>query len=229
MFSWNNVENKWKDLTEFAQTPESIEDYESLSKESLDKTLETIYSHGWTELSMTGCVLIEEKPVPGSDITAIRTSTILQNVDFEKVVKVIFTPTKEERKLIYKELIDQQIIQIISPTINVSKSQFDAGYSIVAHREFIVLKSVRLLIDNSLIISTISINRQDIPFTPEFVRGTINSHIHIMPLNDPPNSVKIVSINHVDPRGWIPYPVINAFKGRAGEWLNNIQNMCVLK
>jgi hypothetical protein len=154
----------------------------------------------------------------------------LQNVDFEQVVKILYSPTKGERKKVYKESIDHKVIQTFGSTYHIGYSLFEAPYT-VTNRAFLALRSVALLDDGSYIISIRSINRKDVPFDTNYVRGISNCDIHISlaEIEGNPNCVKIVSVDHIDPKGWIPTYIINSFKSRAGEFLNNIQNVCQLK
>ena len=76
MFSWgSSTDPEWKYDT--VPTPQSKEEYETIANTALDNVLNIIYSDGWDKLSVINNVLIEEKPVSESDLTAVRTSTIL--------------------------------------------------------------------------------------------------------------------------------------------------------
>ncbi len=161
--------------------------------------------------------------MPGSDINAIRTSCVLRNVNIHKVIKCIFAPSFEERKAIYDKLVSYESIEDVRPEIVVARSRFSAPFGITP-REFLMMRSLGQLEDSTYVISVRSINRQDVPFDPNYVRGVSNSDIYLFPI-DETRDVRVVSCDFVDPRGWIPTYVVNGYKQDAGDWLIKLQEV----
>jgi hypothetical protein len=225
MFSWTNTtEDKWiDDETTFAQTCTVPNDYTDLFNSSINEVLPIVNSDGWTKLATTNGVLIEEKSIDNSEVTLIRTSYMLQNVNLDKLIKHIHNPTHEERKLVYTKLKDHHTLQTFDEHMVVAKSQFNTPYPVV-DREFVALRSKKLLYSGQYLISIRSIHRPDQLLTADHVRGTSNSNIYVSPQEN--NTVKIVSVDHVDPKGWLPGYLVNSFKETAGEWLNNLEHVC---
>jgi len=214
-------EPEW--LIDDLPTPLSKEDYEKISNEALDNVIKVVSVDGWKLIGEKNGVLIEEMQVPGSDVNAIRTSCVLKNVNVHNVIKCIFEPSFAERRAIYDKLLSHELIEKVRPEIVVARSRFSAPLG-VSPREFLMMRSLGQFDDGTYVISVRSINRKDVPFDPNYVRGISNSDIYIFPI-DETRDVRIVSCDFIDPRGWIPTYIINSYKQDAGDWLIKMQEV----
>ncbi len=219
----SNKDKNWgyKDLP----TLKSKNDYLNISKNLFDNALSTIYSPGWDKYKFAERVLLEEKYVKGSDIPVVRISSVLENVDLHQIVQYFYAPSFEERKQVYKELLAHVVIDKITDNIHVAYSKFKIPVPFISDRDFISLRMVWELEDGSFIICVSSINREDVPFYPKYVRGSSHSYIHCKKVEGRSNCVKVVSVDHINPRGWIPIPIVNFFKGESHQWLVRLQEI----
>jgi len=216
------VEQLWQDTT--LQSPLTKQDYIDVADKGLNDVLTNICSEGWTVVLEKEGALIEEKKIPGSDLTAIRTSIVLKGItDINKVIKCVHSPTFEERKQVYEKLSGHDLVEVISEEIVVTHSKFSAPMGITG-RDFLTVRSKRQLIDGTFVVAVRSINRKDVPYNSNYVRGVSNSDIYIFPISES-NDVRIVAFDHIDPKGWMPTYVVNQFKSSAGDWLINMQKV----
>jgi hypothetical protein len=65
-----------------------------------------------------------------------------------------------------------------------------------------------------------SINDQSYPFDTNSVRGVSHSGILIEPFSE--TQLKVVSVDHLDPKGWVPSYMVNLYTSTAGDWLKNL-------
>ena len=228
MLSWltgndENNNNEW--YYENIPTPMSKEEYVAIGEQALSEVMDVVSSEGWNVLHEKDGVLIEDKYVDGSDVTAIRVSTVLTNVNVDKIVQFIHSPTFEQRKPIYDKLIDHKIVEVVEPWINVAHSKFTAPFG-VTNRDFLAMRCLGKQEDGTFVIACRSINRSDVPFDNDnYVRGVSNSNIYVFPIQkeDGTSDVRVVSVDHVDPKGWVPTAVVNSFKATMGDWLIKLQ------
>jgi len=207
-------------------TPTSEEEYQIFSDEALDSVQNSVSIDGeWISIdAIITRVCIEEKSVDGSDITSIRTRTTLENVSIEEIVKCIHSPTFDERKQVYDKLIFHEVVKEITPDIVVTRSRFSAPFP-VTDREFLTMRSMKKLEDGSYVVSVRSINDESVPFDENYVRGESNSDIYIFPVDGTKNNVGIISVDNIDPKGWVPTFVVNSHKSSAGDWLIKMQEI----
>ena len=199
----------------------SNEDYKLLAKRALSNGLSDIYSSNWTKVCIKDDVTIEEKIIPNSNINLIRTIKVIRNIDFSLIVKHLYSPTYQERKILYTDLIDYKIIENIDDNIHVSYSKFKMPFG-VTDRDFLTVRAIHELDDGNCIIVIRSINRKDILYDPNAVRGISDIDIHCQVVD---NGIIVVMVNRIDPKGWLPYAVINKFKKNAGDPLINMKNI----
>lgn len=230
MFSWTKKKEwKYDDL----KTPIVDEEYLKLAKDSLDERLEWIKRMDFRKLSTSyDNVLLEEGDVPGSSITMVRASAILYNVSIEKLWKVAFSSSLEEKKEVFDDVIFHDKVKTINNDVHVAFSKYSAPTGIYP-REFLSLRAHKQLDDGSHLIAVESINMEDYPFSDNFVRGVSMSGTLIIPLKNDEitghSRIKIITVDHIEPKGWIPTFVINAFKNKAAERLHIIQKLYTSK
>lgn len=206
-------------------TPTSKEEYGKFSEEVLNLVTGSVSPpEGWTTLSRTKGVHIQEKVVNGSDVTSVKLSATLQNVSIEEVIKCIHSPTFDERKQLYDKLIHHEVVKEITPNVVITRSRFSTPFG-VTDREFLTMRSLRRFEDGSCVIAVRSINDIDVPFDDNFVRGIGQSDIYVFPVENTESDVRVIDVSNVNPMGWIPTFVINSYKAEAANWLIRMQEV----
>jgi len=215
-FSSNNGQWKYDELP----TPLTKEDYLNLADQATAEKMEWINSDGWEFMQNNNGVLLEQKPLEGSNISVVKASATLTNVDFNTLFHNLYQPTLQERKKLYDEILTNDLIKEKDENNKITHSKFQ-GPTGITSREFVTLKTKKAINDGYLI-CVHSINDENIPFTENFVRGTTRCGTLITP-ND--NGIEVITVEHVDPKGWIPTVIINQFKGKVGQRLTRMQNI----
>jgi hypothetical protein len=202
-------------------TPKNDKDSKNFGEKVLKEMLTMINSNGWEVFSRTDKVLLEETSVKDSNISAVKGTIVFtnKNKSFEYFVNSLYSSLFVEKKKIYDELISNKAIRIIDENNVIVHSQFAAPSGIIAGlipiapREFVVLKSRQVLEDGSYLITAHSINYYLIPFSKGFVRGVVKTGMLITQLGD--NKIRVIKVDHLDPKGWIPSAVINFIKAKS--------------
>lgn len=223
MFNWfsDNDNNEWR--YDNLPTPESDDDYIRLAKKVIDNRMKWIKDKdNWELLINEDGITVHQRQVNGSPIHMIKATTILHNVDINNILNWLYKATLDEKRLIIDDVIDHEIVQNINNNIHVSRSRYSTPVGI-SNREFLALRVSHMRSDTTYLVGIQSINKKDIPFDNDYVRGISNCATLLEDLGD--NTVKITSIDHIDPKGWIPAFVINAYKRKAKERLEKIQKV----
>lgn len=207
-------------------TPTITDEFMIIGKQFLEDQLKLIKSNKWKPYDNTGKVLLEELHISNSNISAIKASMVYhvkKHDDIERIADMMYSSSLKEKKKMYDEIIKNDIIKEIDNNNMIIHSQFNSpiGFGFIKPREFVALKSRMLLDDGSYLITACSINYQDIPFSPGFVRGIGRTAMLISSLGD--TQFKITKVDHMDPKGWIPSHLINKLKGKNGKRLERIK------
>lgn len=221
--SWfsGSTEKLWKydDLPTF-----TLNNEEGLKKEA-ENILETRYrwlkqGKTWTVFYDEDNILVEERPVRDSSITMIRATTVLKNVDIEKILNWVYKSTYEEKRVLSDDINSHNVEKVINENVRVGKSVYN-GKMGVSNREFLTLRTYKKLDAKNYIVAIQSINVESIPFGEGVVRGSSNCGTFLELLDN--GDVKIITVDHIDPRGWVPSFVVNAYKKKAVERLQKLQ------
>lgn len=212
-------DNQWK--YENLPTPLVTSDYNSLVEKIEKARLRILNSTSWKSIKNEGGVSIEEAKVEGSNIDAVRVVGFIDDVDFMKAVQLLFNPSYDERVKFQDTLLENTVVKVINSNAFVGKSVYKAPTG-VSNREFVYFKTKKKIDDNRYLICTQSINFEDAPFGSGVTRGSCANVIEITKLSD--TRIKISSVDHVDPRGWVPALMINSYKLKAADWIHQLQS-----
>jgi len=179
------------------------------------------YETGWAPFFENQNIKIEQLQLVGSDIHVVRCTATLKNVDINNIVKYFYNAELAEKKVVDPDIKYHKVVKQIDENIHISHSQYDTPFPI-SNREFVAIRNVQQ-VDNMFVISIQSINYNDVPFTKGFVRGSSNCGTLLMPIEGS-TDVKIITVDHIDPKGWIPTAVINKYKMKTATRIERIQN-----
>lgn len=207
-------------------TPQSENDCLEIIKNNNNKILKWISEDNWSLIEKRNNVILENKEEKDSDVNIIRGNSIVKNINIKKLAKVLFSPTFEERKILYDELLLNNIIEVNDKyNFNITHSQFNGPMGI-KKREFVTIKSCKKLENGGYLISTNSINYKDIPFTKNFIRGINKSGVLLNPiLINGKQAVNIITIDKINPKGWIPSIVTNLFQSKIMDRLEHMNEL----
>lgn len=217
MFSLWNVDNRSYDEL---PTPISAKDFMDLSRDLIREKIDWINSDGWEVIHDEDGIIIEERAIEGSDIELVRASSVLTGVNYHELIELAYNSSIEERKKVSDDIIDHEVLDYIADNIHVCISKYEAPIGIT-NREFVNLRTHKPLSTEKHVIVVHSINYDKAPSDSDYIRGTNRNGVLFEKLND--SAVKITTVDHVDPKGWIPAIVINAFKKKAGIRIKKIQ------
>lgn len=209
----NNGQWKYDELP----TPLKPEDYAKIRELTIKRTLNWVDSNdNWSFFSTVDGVTLESRPVSNSSITVTRGTMTFKCNDFNKFVDHLFESSDESKKKIFEDMEANKIVKELDKDNMIVHSQFRAPPT-VSWREFVVLKSRVVLQDGRHIITAVSINDKNVPFTDGYVRGVAISAMVVT--NNKDGTIKLVKVEHVDPKGWLPVTLINMLKGKVGKTL----------
>ena len=207
------------------ETPKTELDFSILSNTSLNNihTKLTSNSKLWQLVTNQDGILLEECLNNNTTTTSMRATCVLQNLNLvlDNLAQELFAPTLEQRKKIYDELLHHEIIRYIDKDTVIIYSQYKSP-SLISNRDFYCLWSRREL-PFGWLFSVESLNTQEINQNPDFVRGTTSSGMLIEQIKD--NSYKLIMIEQIDPRGWVPNKAMNIFKKKLLQRLALIKSL----
>lgn len=176
---------------------------------------------GWKIVSETNGVKLEARSVEGSDIEMTRCTKVFDNLDkFETFVQNQFSSDLGVKQKAYVDMVESDIIQEINENNHVTHTKFN-GPTMVAARDFVMLKSRQVQSDGSHLITACSIDSSE-PVFKGCVRGEAKTGMLITPLHGE-NKIKVVKVDHVRPKGWIPPFVLNWLKGKSVDNVNKME------
>jgi hypothetical protein len=226
MFSglFGATEQEWKydDLP----SPDNDDQYINLSEICIEKRKQMIDSKGWSlvktrkNLKHGGEIVIESKPVEGSDIMIVRVTgyiRLAEGMNLDNLAQQLYDPTFEERKRLNENVTGYEKLKSIVDSVFVNRTVASALG--ITDREFVALKTYERT-GMGYVIATQSINSKEYPFDPNCVRGVSSCGMELTMVSD--TVVKIVSVDHIDPKGWVPGMIINSFIETSGDWLETL-------
>lgn len=199
-----------------AQSP----DYNRVAEEAIKTRTEWFAQTDWSTFHDANGIKLELKRLPTSSIDVIRSCTILHNVDIERIKDFYFGAGFEEKKKIDPDLIEHRVVQNITDNVLITHSRY--APNLIANREFVALRSVRQ-IPNGYIIAIHSIDYPGI--TPPYgvVRGLSFCGTLLERLDG--NRVRIRTVDHIEPQGWVPSFIVNSFRMKVADKLRRIQQV----
>lgn len=226
MFGWGPQSPSYQ--YDELSTPQTIEDYQCLADQVLDKQNSLIVSNvrEWEVINAAytnSDILVEQKYISGSDIVITRSTgqiTLGSNMSLYDLVQRIYAPTFEQRKALLPHVISYETVHTLTKDIHVAFTLADSGTMFVSHREFLAMRTMKQLSDHKYIIGIQSINDPNIGCNPNYVRGISSCGICIEQIND--TQIKIISVDHIDPKGSVPIALINRFKSTIGDWIKKL-------
>lgn len=223
----NNNNNNWS--YEELETPISKEEYLKVGDNAERTILEWIYSDDYTLIRNENNVLLEQKPIIGSKISAAKATGVVSNIEFNRLVDILFTNDVDKRRELYDDLLENEVVKVIDDNNVVINSKFQAP-SGIAPREFVALKRRTYFDDGSCMITMYSINNKDNPFNEEYVRGVCRTGILLSPLVGEDGKIldgmiNVIKLDHIDPKGWVPSMVINMYAGKVADKIVKMQEL----
>ncbi len=204
-------------------TPNTDNEFINITNEVFAHRQEWI-SGKWDKVTEKNGYLLEERTLSNSRFKAYRTTGLLHNVDIEKITEFTYDPDFKEKKEVTPDLIHQRNLKLVSNTIHTCLTHYATPFAI-SNREFVAIRAIRYNEDDSRLIVIQSVNVESVPVTEGFVRGVSKCAILLTPIDDV--TVKMVNINHIDPKGYIPGFVVNMFRDRQLKTFENLQNFVV--
>jgi hypothetical protein len=98
--------------------------------------------------------------------------------------------------------------------ITIEHSAYNSGSMMVSNRDFCVARTMGKLDDGSYYILSTSITHKDCPERKGFVRARVQISGWMLRPADDGKSTIVTTVSVVDPAGWIPAAVANAFSGK---------------
>lgn len=220
MFNIFGPSREWK--YDNLQTPETLEEYQELSITILNHTEQLINSpfDEWT-LFKDGNVLVQQKQVPNSSITIVRCTsyiTVRENNTLINLAERLYDPTLEQTKELNNNIISYSNIKTITDDCSISKTLITMPNA--SNREFITLRTIKQTHQDAFLIAIQSINDASHIFSPNTIRGVITSGISLERITR--DKIKIITIDHIDPKGWILTRTINQHKETAADWIEKL-------
>ena len=204
------------------QTPKTVDEIQKTSRYFLDKMKRLLLSVGWNKESNTNGTTMESRSISNSNVLMTRCTRTFDGVaKFDDFTDELFDSSLEKKQKIYVDMLENKVLQDIDDNNHIVLSRFKAPFP-TSRREFVMLKSREVLEDGSHLITSCSINYEGTPFSTGFVRGAAMTGMLVTPLLDE-NKIKVVKIDYVDPKGWIPAFVLNWVKGKSIENINKMQ------
>lgn len=221
MFS-STTTNNWE--IEELDTPQNRNDFKRIAKEMIKNRQDLMDSDDWVivkDASDFDEVLIETKDIQDSNIIMTKATgfcKLQKGEDLRSLAMDIFDPTlKLKRNALHENISEYEKIKSVRDNIEVVR--MEAYCPGVTNRDFLVLRTYEKIGDTYLI-AVESINHPDHPFDPNCVRGVARSGVWVSMLTD--EVAQIISIDHVDPRGWIPSMLINTLVTASGSWIEKL-------
>jgi START domain len=219
VFGSSKSEWKYDDLP----TPQSDMEYSKLARDVLRHRKRMIDSDGWETVKDAveyDDVSIEKKAIEGSDIAIVRVTGFakLENgKTIDDLMMQLFNPTLEQRRELQSSVTEHSRLKNVSEHINISRTV--GRQTGLSDREFITMRTYEKT-DDGYMVAVQSINDEDHPFDSNCVRATSMSGTLMTTVTD--SIVQIASIDHIDPKGWVPSAIINSFISSAGDWISKV-------
>lgn len=211
--------------------PSTVEEYQKLCSETLEKILklaeplddETLseLDGGWEEIQVNGdrngdTRLFSKAPEEGQGTHLLKTTGTVACTP-EALFHAISSADVEERRRWEKDLLEFRIVEEVTKDIQVLYTSYRAP-SPVTSRDFVAVKAKKRLVvrgEPRLISFGTSIGHSSCPLNPNYVRAVATSAFIISKVSGDPSRCHCIRLTQVDPKGSIPGFVINLSKQKA--------------
>eukprot|EP01111_Echinosteliopsis_oligospora_P004951 TRINITY_DN180_c0_g1_i1.p1 TRINITY_DN180_c0_g1~~TRINITY_DN180_c0_g1_i1.p1 ORF type:complete len:262 (-),score=71.99 TRINITY_DN180_c0_g1_i1:69-854(-) len=162
-------------------------------------------------------VKVYEKEMPDTPIKGTKgTATIPSpaSVVYELLWDV------EQKKQIEKELLEVEIIETISPSIDIIRARYSAPFP-VTPRELVVMR-VKMEENGEYYIVSLSVSHPKCEETSKYVRASVTSAVIIRPHSA---GCSVTRYNQLDPKGSVPAMAVNRTKTKVGDFLVTLREI----
>merc|ERR1712000_558834 len=137
---------------------------------------------GWKFFADVEGIRIDELAIQNTPIHVIRATAVVC-IDMDAMLRSFTEGGLAERQKVSAEIIDHEKLYQHPDRVDmyISYSAFSAPFG-VSNREFLTLRDVFNLEDNSILIVSQSINMEKKPYVPDRVRATTRSARYFVPL-----------------------------------------------
>lgn len=204
------------------KTPGTQKEFEQVAKNFSSEMARLLVSNSWDKEDEQNGTVMETHSIPESNILMTRCTRTFDDVSkFDKFSDDLLDSSLAKKQKIYPDMLENKVVREINNNTHVVLSQFKAPFP-TGKREFVMLKFREVLENGSHVITSCSINFESVPFSSGFTRGIAKTAMLVTPLNEE-NKIKVVKIDFVDPKGWIPAFVLNWVKGKSIDAINKMQ------
>ena len=216
-------------------SPKTETDYSNVIDDAYSQGIKWVHRKDWKKVTEKDDILLEELEVEGSDFLAYRTTALLRNVNIDDITRLVYNAGYQEKKRVAEDLISQKTIKrVTSHCAYVCLARYSTPSFVVSDREFLAVKSLHKFDSGARLVTVKSIDLDDVPPDDDYVRGTSDCAIMLLPMEEDPGigsvpTVKIVNVNHIDPKGYVPAFLINMFKERSLQMIENIRKVYTTK
>eukprot|EP01114_Cavostelium_apophysatum_P001832 TRINITY_DN11600_c0_g1_i1.p1 TRINITY_DN11600_c0_g1~~TRINITY_DN11600_c0_g1_i1.p1 ORF type:complete len:389 (-),score=79.14 TRINITY_DN11600_c0_g1_i1:37-1203(-) len=215
---------------EECESPKIREEYERIAKATLKKLVELELGgalEGWTEVDaglQSEETYLFEKNDSNSAIACLRSETTIHRSP-KALFDLMWNADFELRRRWDPELLKMEVLETITPQIQVVHRTYKAPASIIAPRDFIALNA-RWASNGSFATYGTSINHPLDRASPKYVRGrAIVTGFIFRPVEGKVNECRCIRIVQIDPKGLVPSWVVNVGKKRAAQALVRMKNI----
>lgn len=207
-------------------SPVTAEDFIAVAKEALEHRKQLVNDPGWESFQKNPDVSVDTLKVPGSNIEVVRASMILENVDIEAVFNCFYLAELDEKKKVDPNITDHRFVGKINDNVIITYSRYNTPF-MVTNREFLVVRTFEKLENGGYVVAIQSVNIETEPFKHDVVRAFSNCATFLEPVDN--NKVIITTMDHIEPKGWIPVPIVNSYKKKTADKLRKIQDVYRLR
>jgi len=188
----------------------------------------------WTPFHEEKDIVLHRKLVLHFPTKCIRSETTLDGSCVE-IMRLNWDAPEQERKE-FTDLEFFHIVREIDENHNIGHLQYKGAMG-ASDREFVVIRTSRRdtsVTPNRLIFASFSINYEDISFSSSVTRGVSLACAVCEPILtededenvslDANKKTKLIMFNSVDPKGWVPSMIIDAFSKTAAKRVDKMRS-----
>jgi hypothetical protein len=208
-------------------TPKSENEFRDLVQQKGSLLLSLVGDPKWTpidyldEYGNISDIRLFEIQYENNPIAVVKAVATLK-APAETIFKLVQSSKIDIVKQFDKDLMEIRPIKDIGDSVEVVQTIYSAPFP-VSNRDFIVVRGSRKESDGTFLSINTSVNVPGVQEIPDFVRGAcLVAGWIIRPDGEQCHCMRVAQ---VDPRGWIPPFVVNLFKTKVAEGINDIRNL----